>query len=228
MSQRPRIRALQRSASPRLSWAAIAAALAIFLAAVAALVPRGAAADTVTIPSGDNWFCGESYELGDCQTVIQAGDSVTWTYPAGGTVHTTTECGASCDSPTGTPLWDSGYMSPGHTFTWTFDAPGTYRYYCSLHPFDMRGTIVAQAPPAPAPTETPVNTPGEGAADPTAPESSLEPDGVALPASTGPAAALPSSGGAPADGAPITAMILAGATLTLLGVSAILAGRRSG
>ena len=32
-------------------------------------------------------------------------------------------------------------MQPGASTTFTFDAPGTYRYQCHLHPQDMRGTV---------------------------------------------------------------------------------------
>ena len=32
-------------------------------------------------------------------------------------------------------------MQPGASTTFTFDAPGTYRYLCHLHPQDMRGTV---------------------------------------------------------------------------------------
>lgn len=32
-------------------------------------------------------------------------------------------------------------MQPGASATFTFDAPGTYRYQCHLHPQHMRGTV---------------------------------------------------------------------------------------
>lgn len=32
-------------------------------------------------------------------------------------------------------------MQPGASTTFTFEAPGTYRYQCHLHPQDMRGTV---------------------------------------------------------------------------------------
>jgi plastocyanin len=32
-------------------------------------------------------------------------------------------------------------MQPGASRTFTFDAPGAYRYRCHLHPQDMRGTV---------------------------------------------------------------------------------------
>lgn len=36
----------------------------------------------------------------------------------------------------------SPYLNRGSIFTWTFDTPGTYHYYCSLHPNIMKGMVV--------------------------------------------------------------------------------------
>lgn len=38
----------------------------------------------------------------------------------------------------------SGALDEGDSFSFTFDAPGTYRYVCSIHP-QMVGTIVVTA-----------------------------------------------------------------------------------
>ena len=32
-------------------------------------------------------------------------------------------------------------MDPGQTVTFTFEAPGTYRYQCHLHPQNMTGSV---------------------------------------------------------------------------------------
>jgi plastocyanin len=48
------------------------------------------------------------------------------------------------DSPTTTsdvPGWDSGTISPGRQFSFTFQTDGTYPYHCSFHP-GMTGTAV--------------------------------------------------------------------------------------
>jgi hypothetical protein len=38
-------------------------------------------------------------------------------------------------------LFDSGRLSAGGRFNYTFDEPGTYGYFCTIHPL-MRGTII--------------------------------------------------------------------------------------
>jgi plastocyanin len=63
---------------------------------------------------------------------VKVGSTVTWVNKDGGT-HTVTSVGSA--------LFDSGDMPPGGTFKFTFTQPGTYQYYCTIHPW-MTGTIV--------------------------------------------------------------------------------------
>ncbi len=108
---------------------------------------------TVIIPTGSFYFCNLSYQGGVCDTVVHAGDTVTWNFLEG--EHTTTECGASCDNavPSTEALWDSGVVIPGHSYSRLFTTPGTYLYYCQIHPTVQRGRIIVQ--PAGGPTATP-------------------------------------------------------------------------
>ena len=118
------------------------------------------------IEVGDIWFCDASFQDGVCGTSVAAGDRVRWEYPASGQlVHTATECGADCDAPTSTPLWDSGILQPGDSFEITLTEPDQYLYYyCQVHPTAQRGLIRVLEPPstptpagtrAPTPTRTP-------------------------------------------------------------------------
>lgn len=66
---------------------------------------------------------------------VKAGTTVTWTNQDDET-HTVTSI---------TKEFKSKPLSAGDKFTYTFTAPGTYKYFCSLHPF-MTGTIVVEAP----------------------------------------------------------------------------------
>ena len=44
-------------------------------------------------------------------------------------------------------LWDSGILKRGESFSFKFQAPGTYEYFCTLHPQAMGGIVtVTEAP----------------------------------------------------------------------------------
>ena len=130
------------------------ALLFAFIGALSAMSATPVAAQQTTIIAvGDFWFCSSSFEDGVCETTITEGDTVVWNVGGASAPHTTTECGASCDSPTGSPLWNSGIIDDGATFQSSFSQPGTYLYLCQVHPLLMRGRIVVQAAPTPPPTE---------------------------------------------------------------------------
>jgi len=63
--------------------------------------------------------------------VIGVNNTVMWTNNDG-TVHTVT-------STTG--VFDSGYLNPGQSWTYTFTKDGTYQYHCTLHNW-MTGTVI--------------------------------------------------------------------------------------
>jgi plastocyanin len=79
--------------------------------------------------------------------LVPPGTTITWTN-TGLIGHTVT----SDDG-----VFDSGDLGPGQTFSFTFDTPGTYWYFCRPHPF-MRGRIVV-ASTAPTPSDTTPATP---------------------------------------------------------------------
>jgi plastocyanin len=41
-------------------------------------------------------------------------------------------------------LFNSGNLSGGGTFSYAFDTPGTYDYYCIPHAPNMNGSVVVQ------------------------------------------------------------------------------------
>jgi plastocyanin len=61
---------------------------------------------------------------------VQSGDTVTWTN-MDDISHT-----VSADND----AFDSGVFGKGRTFQLTAGAPGTYTYFCQIHPF-MKGTL---------------------------------------------------------------------------------------
>ena len=62
---------------------------------------------------------------------IAVGETVTWTNQDGAPHTATADDGA----------FDSGRLAQGESFSFTFDEPGTYTYFCEIHP-KMTGTIV--------------------------------------------------------------------------------------
>jgi plastocyanin len=67
-------------------------------------------------------------------TSVPAGTTVTWEN-ADGAGHTVTGAGG---------IFDSGRLEPGARFTRTFDTPGEFAYFCSIHT-DMTAKIVVAA-----------------------------------------------------------------------------------
>ncbi|MDP9312423.1 MAG: cupredoxin family copper-binding protein [Chloroflexota bacterium] len=69
---------------------------------------------------------------------------------AGGMVHWNNADDVDHTVTHGTPdapgtAFDSGIISPGGAFAFTFSQPGSYPYYCTLHP-SMRGVVTVAAP----------------------------------------------------------------------------------
>jgi plastocyanin len=146
----------------------------------------------VTILVGDFYFCDPQYEDGVCETYIDPGDTVLWDFSPTGLIefHTATDCGATCDNPTNTPLFDSGVQTNAGTYKFTFNSPGQYLYFCSFHPVTMRGVIYAGVTPTPTPSATPPPPVGGVSLQPAlAPLPAQEPDrSGATPAIVGAAA----------------------------------------
>jgi len=77
---------------------------------------------------------------------IVAGDTISWIYPTGASVHTST-CNASTTGtvfPSGGTTWDSGVLSPSpsNVFKVGITVPGNYTYICTVHGVMMSGTII--------------------------------------------------------------------------------------
>ncbi len=117
--------------------------LAVLAAALIASVAQGATAN-VSI-TNDRFTDAAS---SNSTTTINAGDSVMWTWNAGGHSTTSGSCASGC-SPSG--IWDSGIKNSGSTFTQAFSTAGTFPYHCVVHGSMMQGTVVVQSTQA-APT----------------------------------------------------------------------------
>ena len=100
----------------------------------------------VTISEGaTSRSCAETNTCFDPHTVtIGVEGEITWSNDDR-TTHTVT----STTQSDGSPLFDSGHLSAGATFSHTFEEAGGYTYRCSIHPW-MAGTVSVQEPAADA------------------------------------------------------------------------------
>jgi len=99
---------------------------------VAPTPPPVAASSSIVIPVGAEFLGNRAFVPGDL--AVQVGTTVTWMNTDRDS-HTTTSDAAA---------WNSGTISPGRQFSFTFQTAGTFPYHCSFHP-GMIGTIVVSA-----------------------------------------------------------------------------------
>ena len=90
----------------------------------------GTAADISIVPNA----MSAAIPYSPATFTVAVGRMVTW-INLDRTAHTVTSTVAG--------QFDSGLISTGQTWTWTFTQTGTYRYYCTYHPM-MTGTIIVQ------------------------------------------------------------------------------------
>ena len=114
---------------------ALAAACAF---AMLAAVPRDAGAANAAVSINNFAFSPGSVTVG-------IGDTVTWTNNQAGVPHTVTSDTAG--------VMDSGTLASGATYAKTFDAAGTFTYFCAIHP-TMTGTVIVTAAEATATATT--------------------------------------------------------------------------
>ena len=77
----------------------------------------------------------DNFTYGPAMLTVAAGTKVTWMNDDADP-HTVT-------STADPKLFKSPPLDTGDSFSFTFDKPGTYQYFCSLHPH-MQGKIVVQ------------------------------------------------------------------------------------
>lgn len=95
--------------------------------------PAPSSSVTVSIPQNSMNLGAAAY--GTNPLVIARGTMVTWTNDD--------SVNHSATSDTG--IWDSGVLTPGQSFSWTFNSAGTFPYYCTVHgKASMSGTIEVQ------------------------------------------------------------------------------------
>jgi plastocyanin len=100
----------------------------------AILLPMAALAFGTTVHAADVAVSIDNFAFGPQRLVVPVGTSVTWTN-RDDAPHTVAATGKA---------FRSRALDTGDTFTFTFTAPGSFDYFCTLHPH-MTGTIVVEA-----------------------------------------------------------------------------------
>jgi plastocyanin len=147
----------------------VAGLIAIAAGGSGAVQPMPAAAARIQVVTMHHFeFCPDDQcppATSPASTVtIQVGETIKWTYNDGDPtdVPSCASFGSNCPGHSttsvdkgvaGKPLWDSGvHHDEGFPFSVTFNAPGTYKYYCVVHggsspnnPLThMDGTVIVQ------------------------------------------------------------------------------------
>lgn len=184
--------------------------LAALLLALVGPVPLLAAGPTVSI---------RDFVYQPATITVVAGQTITW-HQEDIEQHTVSACTASACPSVSSLAFDSGLLTQGQSFSFTFTEAGTYPYYCKVHTYAiMHATVVVtasvatgsptktSAPPSPTPAPT-VGPTRRGSPSLTAlPTPSASPSSTIIPtpppATLGPtppptATASPSAG-SPAD-----------------------------
>ena len=86
--------------------------------------PRPAQADAAATAQADI----EDFTHSDL--TVNVGTTVTWT----------NQDNVSHTSTSDDPMWNSGRLASGESFSFTFTEPGTHAYHCDIHP-SMMATI---------------------------------------------------------------------------------------
>jgi plastocyanin len=141
--------------------------IALVLVSVSLLWPgRRAWAANANVNITDYMFTDTA--SGTSTTTINAGDSVTWNWPADQHSTTSGTCsgggytggyggGSSGSTCTADGNWDSSLNTAPHAFTQAFPVAGTFHYFCRVHLTAMTGVVIVNsvAPPPPPPPSVP-------------------------------------------------------------------------
>jgi plastocyanin len=134
-------------------WLLLLAALAAAVLSFAGLQAGGGAPTDVLRQTAatTHTVMIKGYAYSPAAPTVSVGDTVTWTN-MDTAPHTVTVT-------SGPEKFNSGNLANGESYSFTFTKPGTYAYYCAVHP-DMKATVtVTGSAPTPTPTPTPTTHP---------------------------------------------------------------------
>jgi|GEM_PF-658097 plastocyanin len=128
-SSSKRIRSLGSIVVPSLTLIMIVTLASYFAFSSFAIAASGTSAHGVNVYIVENPYYWQ-YSPQSITVVIGINNTVTWVSHSYSIDTVTSSNGA----------FDSGPLSSGQTFTYTFTKPGVYQYYCEYHPW-MKGTV---------------------------------------------------------------------------------------
>lgn len=100
-----------------------------------------------------------SFKFAPATVTVQQGDTVTWSWAGPDVNHTITSDPGQADSFESHPTVATAQVTgppPGGTYSHTFTTPGSFTYFCRVHPSMQGKVVVTEAPPtAPAAQGTP-------------------------------------------------------------------------
>ncbi|MFA5348694.1 MAG: cupredoxin family copper-binding protein [Methanoregula sp.] len=124
-----------------LFWSACAVLLILSCACTgctSSQTPAATPAATTPYPAtGSTSILIKNFAFSPDMLTIRSGTTVTWTNQDSAPHQIASDTGSSVS-------FSSDPLSNGASYQFTFTAPGTYSYHCSIHP-TMKGTIVVQS-----------------------------------------------------------------------------------
>lgn len=155
----------------------------ISVLAILAIAPSAFAESQVTVNisagAGASPDCSSANNCFDPSTItVSPGTKVEW--KNNDKVSHTVTSGSPTDNSTGT-IFDSSLISAGKDYSFTFDTPGTYNYFCQVHPW-MTGQVIVSAS-AGASSSTPSATTSSSSASPAMGASSASSPTSTMPSS---------------------------------------------
>jgi plastocyanin len=131
---------------------------------------------------------GETHAWSPAQVTVAANGALTFSNPSATVEHGLVWAGGpATPSCTGVPV---GQGKADWSGTCTFSQPGTYKFYCYVHPTEMTGTVTVAADGSTTTTTTQPTAPVAGPTAPTAPGSSGSPSAPGSPLQGSPARAV--------------------------------------
>ena len=127
------------------------------LVAILAIAPSAFAQESgttvnISAGAGSSPNCSQANNCFD-QDVINVATGTTVEWKNNDKVSHTVTSGSPSDNQTGT-IFDSSLIASGKDFSFTFNNPGTYNYFCQVHPWMTGQVIVGAAAAASNPTST--------------------------------------------------------------------------